>query len=165
MKHKIFLPFLGVSLVAFFLMVYAFSDNRNEVRNLTDDTGHVVGSEVWAPGGLYSITVTPDTLTNTEKDTVNFSDNIISLYTYCLQPTVTQLSGTAGVKVYLDQATDATGTTAWFTIDSTTSLTNAAPRGILDGTDLLGYRYRLRFVGTGTASVRYICTGRFKKKN
>ncbi len=116
-------------------------------------------------GGIYAPSITSDTLTNTEKDTFNFPQSTLSLYTYCVQPVVTQLSGTAGVKAYLDQSTASTGTNNWFTIDSTASLTNASPRGILDGTDLLGRRYRLRFVGTGTASVKYDCTVICKKKN
>lgn len=119
----------------------------------------------FAPGSYYSKAVTQDTLTDAEKDTIAVPANILSLYTYDIQPVVTQLSGTAAVKVYLDQSAKASGNTDWFCIDSSASLTNAAPRGILDGTDLLGYRYRLRFSGSGTQSTVYNCSYLLKKKN
>lgn len=164
MKNKLLIPAI-FSLVAFVLLSYAFTGDKERTRDIVNESGAVVGAEQFAPGGIYTVIVTADTLTNTEKDTISFSDNIASLYTYCFQPVITQLSGTASVKVYLDQSTASSGTTDWTAIDSTASLTNAAPRGILDGTDLLGYRYRLRFVGSGTASVRYTCTGRLKRKN
>lgn len=122
-------------------------------------------SEEDAAGEKYQKAVTQDTLTNAEKDTIAIPDNIASLYTYAIHPVVTQLSGTAAVKVYLDQSAKSSGNTDWITIDSSASLTNAAPRGILDGTDLLGYRYRLRFSGSGTQSTVYNCTYIFKKKN
>lgn len=121
--------------------------------------------EPMATGGYYAKSITQDTLTNAEKDTIAIPTNILSLYTYDFQPVVTQLSGTAAVKVYLDQSAKSSGNTDWFCIDSSASLTNAAPRGILDGTDLLGYRYRLRFSGTGTQSTVYNCSYILKKKN
>ncbi len=149
MKSKIFLVALAV--LGSVLLLSSF-DKTNEEE---------------AAGKVTTLLITQDTLTNAEKDTILINSNIASLFTYCAQPVITQLSGTANVKVYLDQSCLSSGNTDWFTIDSTATLTNAAPRGILDGTDLLGYRYRLRFSGaTGsTQSTVYNCTLRLKKKN
>lgn len=103
-----------------------------------------------------------DTITNAEKDTLLLPYTLLSRFTYLFSVERTQLSGTANVKVYLDESNAQTGNTTWRTIDSTATTT--ATLAFFDGDEVYGRRLRLRISGTGTQSSTYKLRGTLKYK-
>lgn len=113
-------------------------------------------------GGAYRYRLI-DTITNAELDTITLPVNFISLYTGLATVERTNLSGTTNVSVFLDESNFTSGTNNWYTINTVAG--TGATVAIASQTELAGIRYRIRIVGSGTQSTRYVFNFTAKKKN
>ena len=120
--------------------------------------------------------VTLDTITNTEADTVYVVTTSASplvagnaaifnsdfIYNYVLNRT--SLSGTANTTMVLQESNVSSGgTSTWYTV-STASGTGATVTNVT-GLHIYGRRHRLILTGTGTQSTSYGITATLKKIN
>lgn len=129
-----------------------------------------------APDGQAAVTFDPqgkedqiykawtvDTLTTTEKDTLNLGFTLASPYQFSYQVYCKKLSGTPSLKIVLDQRNSLTNTD-WVGSDSLTISGADSIRTYfaIRGTNSYGLQHRLRLVGT-TGVNRYRITGLLKK--
>lgn len=112
---------------------------------------------------LYIQGVTPDTLTNTEADTIEFDKNFDYASTLAVTINNTELSGTATSVWTVEQSAYPSGTTNWVMTDTVGVVTatgaskltlTARPQRDADN-ELWGYRVRLIGTNSGTGAHRY----------
>lgn len=165
MKAKFLLGVVALFMVAIVFAALSFAP-KAEVTKTVDATGTTEAVAFATPGTYYDKVWNLDTITNTEIDTLTLTGQLSTLvsafqYNYAIKRT--SISGTANVKVYLDESAQTTGTTNWYTIDSssTTTATNATIRAAY----LYGKRHRLRVKGTGTQLTSYLIAANYKQTN
>ena len=119
-----------------------------------DDSAQVENSEFATPD-TYRYTWPTDTITTSERDTLEYprSTLLLSAFQYQYGAYGTSLSGTYNCYLYLYESNSATGNNDWRLIDSATTATAAAR--VIRGTTLYGQRHRLVIGGRNTQSSKY----------
>jgi len=114
-----------------------------------------------------NITITPDTITNTEVDTVQLGyvmDAKGDLYTLSYQITSTQLSGTTDLTVKHMVSNEFTGTN-WVVSATDTVDLDGAETVLLEIADVPNARSALQITGSGTQSTRYTIQARMIRRD
>jgi hypothetical protein len=108
--------------------------------------------------------VLTDTITSTEKDSLYPGFTLTSNWQYSVHVTLTTLSGTRAMKIYLDESNVKAGNTDWVAVDSITP-TATINQYVMDGAQVYGRRQRIRVSGnTGsTQSVKYDVSAIYKR--
>lgn len=98
---------------------------------------------------------TRDTLTGTTADTVEIPWTLSSQYQYNYRIFLKKVSGTPNTKIVLDEI-NKVGSTLWYPIDSVScsGADSLKYNFVLRGTTVYGVGHRLRFVRTGSHSLR-----------
>lgn len=106
---------------------------------------------------------THDTITTTQKDTLNLGYILASPYQYSYQLKIAKISGTPSLKVVLDTR-NSLSNTDWMAIDSISAAGADSTKTyfILTGANTYGLQHRLRIVGT-TGVNQYDFTALLKK--
>ena len=110
---------------------------------------------------LYVYTFTPDTITNTERDTLLLPADFVSPWSYLYQIAIDSLSGTDTLSFTVQESALKSGNTDWVNV-----ATGAGSRGNparITGALMYGRRQRIIVIGSGTQSTRYSITFLAKK--
>lgn len=102
---------------------------------------------------FYAYTFTPDTITNTERDTLLLPVDFVSPWSYLYQVVIDSLSGTDTLAFTIQESALKSGNTDWVTV-----ATGAGGRGNparITGALMYGRRQRIIVIGSGTQSTRY----------
>lgn len=102
---------------------------------------------------LYAYTFTPDTITNTELDTLLLPADFVSPWSYLYQVAIDSLSGADTLAFTIQESALKSGNTDWVTV-----ATGAGSRGNparITGALMYGRRQRIIVIGSGTQSTRY----------
>lgn len=102
---------------------------------------------------LYAYTFTPDTITNTERDTLLLPVDFVSPWSYLYQVVIDSLSGTDTLAFTIQESALKSGNTDWVSV-----ATGAGSRGNparITGALMYGRRQRIIIIGSGTQSTRY----------
>jgi len=146
--------------IALIASLFAAFGTSNE-RTITDTDGQ----QITIAGADQTITKawTVDTLTTTEKDTLNLGFQLASPYQFSYQIYCKKLSGTPSLKIVLDQR-NSMSNTDWVGSDSLTISGADSVRTYfaIRGAVAYGLQHRLRLVGT-TGVNRYRITGLLKR--
>ena len=110
---------------------------------------------------IYRPTITADTITNTEADTLTISNLLYSPWHYNWTFVTTQLSGTQAIVARLYESNTVSGTD-WIQVD-TLALSGSADLDRLVGTVTYGIRQRVILTGSGTQSTKYWIYPTYKK--
>ena len=126
------------------------------------ESGYVVD---YAPTGMtIAKTWSLDTITNAENDTLLLNYILASPYQYSYQIKLANISGTRGIKFYLEQ-TNATGSTRWMAVDSAVTSGSTINAYLMEGANTWGNKHRIIVDGSGTQVVSYHVDGWLKKTN
>jgi len=166
MNKKVFLitgmfVLLMSALYSFGPMRSPASDAAIHLANTAESNSDAIEGPTPA-GSAYRYPLT-DTITNAEIDTITLPVNFISLYTGLFTAQRINLSGTTNVSMFLDESNFTSGTNNWYTLN--TVVGTGATVAIATESELRGLRYRIRLVGSGTQSTRYVLNVTAKKKN
>jgi hypothetical protein len=110
---------------------------------------------------IYAYTFTPDTITNTESDTLLLPVDFVSPWSYVYHAVMDSLSGTDTLSFIVQESVLKSGNTDWITI-----ATGAGSKGVrtrISGALIYGRRQRIIVNGSGTQSTRYSITFIAKK--
>lgn len=110
---------------------------------------------------FYTYTFTPDTITNTESDTLLLPADFISPWSYAYQIVMDSLSGTDTLSFVVQESVLRSGNTDWITV--ATGAGSASVRTRITGALMYGRRQRIIVNGAGTQSTRYSITFLAKK--
>lgn len=110
---------------------------------------------------LYTFTFTPDTITNTEMDTLLLPVDFVSPWSYGYHIVMDSLSGTDTLSFVVQESMLKTGNTDWITIATGAGSANVSTRIV--GQLMYGRRQRIIVNGAGTQSTRYRITFVAKK--
>lgn len=102
---------------------------------------------------LYAYTFTPDTITNTERDTLLLPTDFVSPWSYLYHVVIDSLSGTDTLAFTIQESALKSGNTDWVSV-----ATGAGSRGNparITGDLMYGRRQRIIIIGSGTQSTRY----------
>ncbi len=110
---------------------------------------------------FYAYTFTPDTITNTESDTLLLPADFVSPWSYVYQVVMDSLSGTDTLSFIIQESVLRSGNTDWVTV--ATGAGSASVRTRITGALMYGRRQRIIVNGSGTQSTRYSITFLAKK--
>ena len=110
---------------------------------------------------FYAYTFTPDTITNTESDTLLLPADFVSPWSYVYQVVMDSLSGTDTLSFIVQESVLRSGNTDWVTV--ATGAGSASVRTRITGALMYGRRQRIIVNGAGTQSTRYAITFLAKK--
>lgn len=115
--------------------------------------GAVLNAKAQTLDPFYAYTFTPDTITNTERDTLLLPVDFVSPWSYLYQVVIDSLSGTDTLAFTIQESALKSGNTDWVTV-----ATGAGSRGNparITGALMYGRRQRIIIIGSGTQSTRY----------
>jgi hypothetical protein len=110
---------------------------------------------------FYAYTFTPDTITNTESDTLLLPADFISPWSYAYHAVMDSLSGTDTLSFVIQESVLRSGNTDWITV--ATGAGSGSFRTRITGALMYGRRQRIIVNGAGTQSTRYSITFLAKK--
>lgn len=110
---------------------------------------------------IYAYTFTPDTITNTERDTLLLPADFVSPWSYGYHIVMDSLSGTDTLSFVVQESVLKSGNTDWITVATGAGSGSFSTRIV--GALMYGRRQRIIVNGAGTQSTRYSITFLAKK--
>lgn len=110
---------------------------------------------------FYTYTFTPDTITNTESDTLLLPADFTSPWSFAYHITMNALSGTDTLSFVIQESVLRSGNADWITIATGAGSADVFTR--ITGALMYGRRQRIIVNGAGTQSTRYSITFLAKK--
>ena len=110
---------------------------------------------------FYAYTFTPDTITNTESDTLLLPADFTSPWSYAYQVVMDSLSGNDTLSFVVQESVLRLGNTDWITVATGAGSANVRTR--ITGALMYGRRQRIIINGAGTQNTRYSITFLAKK--
>lgn len=164
--------YFGAAAILLFALLALNFKGSNAVQYGTADTPDFEGAMAFEYGpGLDAArpykSFTLDTFANATTETQNVPFSFASRYTGSIHVTLTTLSGTRAMKIFLDETNDLTGATGWAAIDSVAPSAAVGNEYVIQRPEVYGRKQRIRVKGTAgaTQSVAYKTTVAYKRRN
>lgn len=110
---------------------------------------------------FYTYTFAPDTITDSESDTLLLPADFVSPWSFAYHVTMSSLSGTDTLSFVVQESVLKSGNTDWITVATGAGSADVFTR--ITGALMYGRRQRIIVNGAGTQSTRYAITFLAKK--
>lgn len=163
--------YLGVVAVLLFALLALNFKRSNAVQYGTADTPDYEGAMEFDGPGLDAArpykSFTLDTFANATTETQNVPFSFASRYTGSIHVTLTTISGTRAMKIFLDETNDLTGATGWTAIDSVAPSAAVGNEYVIQRPEVYGRKQRIRVKGNAgaTQSIAYKTTVAYKRRD